>query len=280
MTPQQIKAHSGLSETEKEAYSSVAAARLNKELINTLGVTDPNVGEFIDQRGDYVLGLSSEDSFRNWLQNELKLKPVHIDLVVTETKKHLDGKLLEPDQVLVDERTAAKPLRTMATDIEKIHGYGAGTSSASEATTSQKAPQQDEEPVHTSSQESVLTQSTNTSPHGPAAPQPTQHVQPSTSNAAPVAEPAQPTPRPTAAAPSFTPTPPTTPTAPVPPAAPTSVAGTPPAPASPPTDLPTSGGNDMPSFTPTHTAPPAPQPRTDETGPAAPDTTPPDTRWG
>jgi hypothetical protein len=186
MTPQQIKAHDALPEAVQLAYSSLAAAQLNKELVTVLGISEPQSGDFIDHRGDFVLGLVAESNFKDWLRTELNLQPKQIELVIHKTKEHMQG--VKPDETPVspEERTAVEPMHTMASDIEKVHGYGVTEKTDIEPPT-EAAPAA--EPVYTSEQRTVLTPP-------PAAPTPVYTMETVTPEqpAAPAAEPASPQP--------------------------------------------------------------------------------------
>jgi hypothetical protein len=94
-------------------------------------------------------GIPEADTFFQRIQKCISSPTERIDATELkfetteeETEKKTKG------QVNMESKTLVAPLHTMATDIEKIHGYG--------ALAQQETATESNEPVHTSSQDSVL----------------------------------------------------------------------------------------------------------------------------
>jgi hypothetical protein len=198
-------------------------------------------------------------------------------------KKTLDNHFPKEDVAInpgtPEQRTSVEPMHTMATDIEKIHGYGTPGATAPAA---MAATAETEEPVHRSSQDTALGRTqvadtptysptpTNTVTNTPTATTPTPPPAAAPSDVTPIpATPPTPTPSQQASVIKNPATPP-----PIPPT-PTSNQPTTPTVPPPPSDLPTAGGG-MPSFTPQRTQPEPPAPTQH---PQSTPATPPDNRW-
>jgi len=182
MSPSQIQALEALPEVMQQKYSSLEAARFNMMLIKKFNIAQDTVDDFIEARGDFILRLNTEEDFIN------KLKSIGLDTsaiqILNETKSNLNtanisDSVTAQKSSMVETESAVqatplapvKPIRTMADDIEKVHGYG--TYRAEDVDNQSDAT---DEPVHRSTQDTVLppkpvsAPTLTYTPNGPAAP--------------------------------------------------------------------------------------------------------------
>lgn len=150
MTPQQIQALETLPPELQAKYSSIAAARFNKTLIKRYTITEAQMDAFLEAKGDFILQLLSKEE----LVTALQALGLTQD-IATNILREIQTDTAAPDTTTTAPTVSAtntpdtgvEPIRTMADDIEKVHGYGAyrGVTEAEET-----------EEVHQSTQDTII----------------------------------------------------------------------------------------------------------------------------
>lgn len=154
------------------------------KVVSECNVSEEQKRALVTLFGDLILGIVNRSEFTKELQGifetavattinqsfaplvdfvEAERGDKPVEKIDTTPVPDADTKSTEPVPVTPAQFSRATPLHTMATDIEKIHGYGAKVAGDGESADT-------DEPVHRSSQDEVLPQ-TNT--HSAPADQPT-----------------------------------------------------------------------------------------------------------
>lgn len=134
-------AYAALNDSLKEKYSSLAAAAFYTDLINEFFIAEEHKDQFIDALGDVILGLNSFANCREILINHLTLDEQTVEAVISKLREYLD---------ITSQNEIVSPFRTMADDMEKIHGYGAY------AKQTEEVDENPDEPTHSSQQAATL----------------------------------------------------------------------------------------------------------------------------
>ena len=149
-----------LSEPLKELYSSEKTNSLNAKLINQYQIPDDKIDVFLNVTGDVILGYNKTTDLPRLFQSELgmsaddsqRLTSSLIEFLSPVIKREEEGINIKKEEIDKLAKTFAtaiqeqekeiqtkgseadvKPLRTMESDANRVHGYGAYRAQEAEA---------------------------------------------------------------------------------------------------------------------------------------------------
>jgi hypothetical protein len=185
-----LKIYGQLPESMQRVYSSEETIRFQVTMLDRFRIGQEKRDAYLDLVGDTILGISEAETLEAKIQTDIGLEATEARQLAGEITRYIKPALeyhQDPEAYLMKEQVATEtpatllstapnvapvepmtageanvvesvseptvqPLRTMETDVKRIHGYGAyrelypNTPSATDS----------EEPIHTSSQASVL----------------------------------------------------------------------------------------------------------------------------